>query len=65
MVQVGDRVSVETEKVGRKPRTGVVKAVQGSLISVQWESGEESMFVPASGSLRVVGHQEDKPKKRR
>lgn len=65
MVQVGDRVIVESEKVGRQPRTGIVQEVKGSLISVKWESGEESMFVPASGSLRVVGHQETKPKKRR
>lgn len=55
MVQVGDRVVLESEKVGRKPRAGVVTAIQGSLIGVKWESGEESMFVPAAGSLRVVG----------
>jgi hypothetical protein len=58
VVEVKDRVVVESEKVGDPPRTGVVTAVAGSLIRVRWDSGEESAFVPQAGSLRVVGLEE-------
>ena len=61
MVQVGDRIEVEGEKVGSAPRSGVVTAVRGTLIDVRWSSGGESTFAPASGSLRVVGHEPDAP----
>jgi hypothetical protein len=57
MVQAGDRVVVEAEKVGREPRTGVVLAVEGALIRVHWDNGSESSFVPSAGSMRVVGRQ--------
>ncbi|MDQ3946134.1 MAG: DUF1918 domain-containing protein [Actinomycetota bacterium] len=57
MVQVGDRVVVEAEKVGREPRTGVVLGVEGPLIQVRWDNGGESSFVPSAGSMRVVGRQ--------
>lgn len=57
MVEVGDRVVVEAEKVGTQPRPGVVTAVQGPLLTVRWDAGAESTFVPASGSLRVVGRE--------
>jgi hypothetical protein len=63
MMQVGDRVELESEKVGRKPRAGVVTQIQGALIGVKWETGEESMFVPAAGSLRVVGRQRGRAKR--
>ena len=57
MVEVGDRVLVESEKVGMVTRSGVVMAVDGRLITVRWDSGSESVFVPNAGSLRVTGHQ--------
>jgi len=38
-------------------RSGVVTAVDGRLITVRWDSGAESVFVPSAGSLRVTGHQ--------
>jgi len=31
--------------------------VDGRLITVRWDSGAESVFVPSAGSLRVTGHQ--------
>ena len=55
MVEVGDRVLVESEKVGSAVRSGVVTAVDDRLITVRWDSGEESVFVPSAGSLRVTG----------
>jgi hypothetical protein len=57
MVEVGDRVLVESEKVGSAVRSGVVMAVDDPLITVRWDSGEESVFVPSAGSLRVTGHE--------
>ena len=57
MVEVGDRVLVESEKVGSAVRSGVVTAVDNWLITVSWDSGSESVFVPSAGSLRVTGHE--------
>jgi hypothetical protein len=57
MVEVGDRVLVESEKVGGAVRSGVVTAVDDRLITVRWDSGSESIFVPSAGSLQVTGHE--------
>jgi hypothetical protein len=57
MVAVGDRVVVESEKVGTLTRGGVVIAVEGRLITVRWDSGVQSVFIPSAGSLRVAGHE--------
>jgi Domain of unknown function (DUF1918) len=57
MVEVGDRVLVESEKVGSATRSGVVVAVEDRLITVRWDSGSESVFVPAAGSMHVTGHE--------
>ena len=57
MVEVGDRVVVESEKVGTLTRSGVVMAVDGRLITVRWDSGSQSVFIPSAGSLRVTGHE--------
>ena len=56
MVKVGDRILVESEKVGSATRSGVVTAVDDRLITVRWDSGSESVFVPSGGSVRVTGH---------
>ena len=55
MAQVGDRIQVPSMKVGQVPREGVVTAVIGGLLRVQWSTGEESTFTPSMGSLAVVG----------
>jgi hypothetical protein len=57
MVKVGDRVLVESEKVGSVTRSGVVTAVDGRLITVRWDAGSESVFVPSAGSLQVTDHE--------
>jgi hypothetical protein len=57
MVDVGDRVLIESEKVGSATRSGVVTAVDGRMITVRWDTGGESVFVPSAGSLRVTGHE--------
>ena len=53
-VRIGDRIEVESEKVGSPTRAGVVTRVEGQLLWVQWDAGGESMFVPSAGVVRVV-----------
>lgn len=53
MVDKGDRVIVESEKVGVEPRTGVVTDVHGPTIQVRWDDGHETTFVPAAGAMKV------------
>ncbi len=55
MVQVGDRVVLESEKVGQESQAGVVTGTHGQLLHVRWDSGKESSFIPSAGSLQVVG----------
>jgi hypothetical protein len=58
MVEVGDRILVESEKVGSVTRSGVVTAVDGRLITVRWDAGSQSVFVPSAGSLQITGHEQ-------
>lgn len=53
MVKLGDRVEVASSKAGR--RSGVVTRVSGRLMTIRWESGEESTLSPGPGVLSVVG----------
>jgi hypothetical protein len=55
MVNVGDSVEAATRKIGQTPRTGLVVAVRGPLITVRWDSGGETSLIPTAGSLSVVG----------
>lgn len=60
MIEVGSRVVVESEKVGTPSRSGVVVAVEGDLVRVRWDNEVETTFLPAAGSLRVVGEPQQK-----
>ncbi len=53
MVDIGDRIVVESEKVGTAPRRGEVLAVSGPMLTVRWDGGEQSTFVPSAGSLHL------------
>jgi hypothetical protein len=55
MPDIGDRVRVESTKLGQAVREGVVTGVVGHMLRVQWSMGEESTFMPGPGSVRVVG----------
>jgi Domain of unknown function (DUF1918) len=57
MVEVGDRVLMESEKVGAGTRSGVVTEVEGRLITVRWDSKSSSTFVPSAGCLHVTCHE--------
>jgi hypothetical protein len=65
MVQIGDRVVLESERVGQQPQTGVVTGTQGQLLVVRWDNGKESSFIPSAGSLQVIGHRSEGPRERR
>ena len=55
MAEVGDRVQVPSKRVGQAPRDGIVVAVSGGLLRIEWSTGEESTLSPSMGSLVVVG----------
>lgn len=57
MVSVGDHVQIESEKVGSVTRTGTVTGIDGRMITVRWDTGGESVFVPSAGCLHVIGHE--------
>ena len=60
--KVGDRIIVESEKVGQAARAGeileVVETPFGVDYRVRWEDGHESSFRPHAGSARIEPRQE-------
>ena len=54
----GDRIVVESEKVGSPAREGVVLEVIESASStryrVRWDEGHETTFLPYAGSARII-----------
>ena len=56
--KIGDRIIVETERVGIPDRDGVILEViespAGTHYRVRWDDGRESTFWPAAGSARIV-----------
>jgi hypothetical protein len=56
--KVGDRIMVESSKVGVATREGEVLAViaadYGRRYQVRWSDGHETTIHPAPGTLRVV-----------
>jgi Domain of unknown function (DUF1918) len=58
VAKVGDRIVVESEKVGKLPREGelleVIAASGGTRYRVRWDDGHESTFQPSAGSSRIV-----------
>jgi hypothetical protein len=54
----GDRLVVESERVGQPAREGEILAVhespRGTGYDVRWDDGRESSFRPAAGSARVI-----------
>lgn len=61
MAKTGDRVVLTTQRVGQAPRTGTVEAVNGTMLTVSWDSGDRTTFIPAAGSLEVTGRAPDSP----
>jgi hypothetical protein len=63
--KAGDRIIVESEKVGKLPREGeileVIKTSLGVRYRVRWDDGHESTFQPSAGSATIVPAQKGKP----
>lgn len=54
----GDRLLVESEKVGRPGREGeileVLTGAAGCYYRVRWEDGHETTFFPSGGSASII-----------
>jgi len=63
--KAGDRIIVESEKVGKPPREGeileVVESPLGVRYRVHWADGHDSTFRPSAGSSRIVSARTRKP----
>ncbi len=58
MPEVGDQIQVVGTKVDQATRSGVVTDVRGRMVTVQWATGDQSVFVPAPGTLTVLGRED-------
>jgi hypothetical protein len=54
----GDRIVVESEKVGTPAREGIIlEVIEGKSTMryrVRWDDGHETTFLPYSGSAHVI-----------
>lgn len=57
VAKVGDRLVVESERVGQPAREGtileVIEATYGTRYRVRWDDGHESTIRPSAGSART------------
>jgi len=55
--KAGDRIIIESEKVGQAVRKGeileVIESPHGTNYRVRWDDGHESEIRPAAGSARI------------
>lgn len=52
----GDRVVVESERVAREPRRGVVEEVISEdppRLRIRWDDGHTTVLAPAAGAVRI------------
>ena len=63
--RVGDRIVVESEKVGQAAREGVIleviEASYGTRYRVRWDDGHETTIRPSAGSARTIAGTAPKP----
>jgi hypothetical protein len=63
--KAGDRIIVESQKVGTPARTGEIVEVHdsptGPRFTVRWDDGHETTFWPHAGSVTVVPRREHQP----
>ncbi len=57
-VKPGDRIAIETERLGQPEREGEVLEIKQDGMHVtyriRWDDGHESLLTPAAGSVHVV-----------
>ncbi len=65
IAKAGDRIVIETEKVGQHAREGEILEVFDSPLGVnyrvRWDDGHESEIRPRAGSARIVPAREHMP----
>ena len=58
IAKAGDRIVVESERVGQAAREGmileVIDASYGVRYRVRWDDGHESTSRPSAGSARII-----------
>jgi hypothetical protein len=58
VARIGDRILVESEKVGQAAREGVIleviQASYGTRYRVRWDDDHESTIRPSAGSARII-----------
>ena len=58
IAKAGDRIVVESERVGQAAREGmileVIDASYGVRYRVRWDDGHESTIRPSAGSARII-----------
>lgn len=58
VAKVGDRIVVESERVGQPDREGeileIIEAPYGTRYRVRWDDGRETTVRPSAGSARIV-----------
>jgi hypothetical protein len=59
MVEVGNRIKIESAKVGQAERCGTVVGLSGQMLSIRWDDGSESLLMPGAGALRVIAPDEE------
>ncbi|MGZ6338937.1 MAG: DUF1918 domain-containing protein [Candidatus Limnocylindrales bacterium] len=63
--RAGDRIVVESERVGKAAHEGevleVIEGPTGPRYLVRWDDGHESTFWPHSGSARIVPRRHRQP----
>ncbi len=63
--RVGDRIIVESERVGKPPREGeileVIESPSGTHYRVRWDDGHESTFRPSAGSAQILHPRKHRP----
>jgi hypothetical protein len=56
--RAGDRLVVESEKIGRPGREGVIlevlKGLGGAHYRVRWNDGHESTYYPGASGYRIL-----------
>jgi hypothetical protein len=53
---IGDRIVLESERVARPPRRGVVEEIiadEPPRLRVRWDDGHTTVFWPAAGVCRI------------
>ena len=61
--RAGDRIVVESERVTKPPRTGVVEEViadDPARLRVRWDDGHTTVFAPAAGAVRIEQTRKEK-----